>query len=337
MTLTSIVDEIELKAKGREIGRLQEIRKELHGFQRLPARSIFHPDTIKEKAGYAFHFGGRKELQFNVGFEDGKFRHGVAFSFEPSQTLPNFELLIPNVKRFNEFLALYPQQYSDLLMWHWHKGVRSSEHPPTPITDNLVRQDVFVFLGRLQPSHSIDFEMIVSDFDRLLPLYRFVEGKNPFPELTTPLDSSLSFEAGCTPKPSSTTATIVKRALDVRLVHNDIEFALYRHLCTIHGKQNVRAELPNAGGLVDVAVRLGDKFWFYEIKTALSARGCIREGLAQLLEYSFWPGAQIAEKLVIVGEPEVDEDSENYLARLRDSFGLPIEYRQFDLSSGVLL
>lgn len=222
-------------------------------------------------------------------------------------------------------------------MWHWYKGTRSSEHSPTPIPDDLVHQNVFVFLGRLQPSQSISFEQVMSDFDRLLPLYRFVEGKKAFPELSAPKDGAFRFEAGCTPKPSSTTATLARRELDVQLRHNEIEFALHRHLCSIHGKENVRAELPNAGGFVDIAVRLGDRFWFYEIKTAMSARGCIREGLAQLVEYSFWPGAQVAEKLVIVGEPEIDQDSQSYLATLRESFGLPIEYQQFDLLRGMLL
>jgi hypothetical protein len=69
-----------------------------------------------------------------------------------------------------------------------------------------------------------------------------------------------------------------------------------------------------------------------EIKTAMSARGCIREGLAQLLEYSFWPRAQVADKLVIVGEPALDEDSHKYLTTLRQRFSLPLEYQQFDVA-----
>lgn len=337
MSLTAIVQEISRRAEGREIGRLQDIRKDLRGFHRLPGHGIFHPDTIKEQGGYAFHYGGRKELQFNVGFDDGLFRHGVAFSFEPSQTLPDFQLLVPNVKRFNEFLALHPQEYSDLLMWHWVKGHRSSNHLPTHIADDLIRRDVFVFMGRLQPVESIDYELIVSDLDRLLPLYRFVEGTKTFPELSEAQNGGFRFEAGCTPKPSSTTATVVQRELNVRLRHNEIGFALYRHLASVHGEENVRAEIANVGGLVDVVVRIGEAFWFYEIKTAMSARGCIREGLAQLLEYSFWPGAQTAEKLVIVGEPIFDEESRKYLITLRERFALPLEYQRFDYSRGMLV
>jgi hypothetical protein len=51
--------------------------------------------------------------------------------------------------------------------------------------------------------------------------------------------------------------------------------------------------------------------------------------LAQLLEYSFWPGAQRAEKLVIVGEPVLDREAERYINILREQFSLPIEYQQF--------
>jgi hypothetical protein len=328
------VGEIESRAGGREIGRLQEIRKELHGFQRLPGQGIFHADSIKEKDGYAFHYGGRKELQFNIGYEGNLFRHGVAFSFEPSQTLPKIELLIPSVKRFNEFLTLYPQQYSDLLMWHSQKGVRSSDYPPTHITPDLIRRNNFVFMGQLQGAESIDYDRIVDDFDRLLPLYRFAEGRKTFPEISTAKTGDFRFESGCTPKPISTTATMVEREIDVRLRHNELEIALHHHLGSVHGYENVRAEIANVGGRVDVVVRSDDRFWFYEIKTAMSARGCIREALAQLLEYSFWPGAQIADRLVIVGEAILDEDSQKYLTTLREHFAFPLEYRQFDLAGG---
>jgi hypothetical protein len=67
-----------------------------------------------------------------------------------------------------------------------------------------------------------------------------------------------------------------------------------------------------------MALQLGSEYWFYAIKTALSARGCVREGLAQLPEYSFWPRLQEGKLLIIVGEPAPDQDSEAFLARLRN-------------------
>lgn len=81
----------------------------------------------------------------------------------------------------------------------------------------------------------------------------------------------------------------------------------------------------------------GSEYWFYEIKTALTARGCISEALSQLLEYSYWPGAQVARRLIIVGEPALDGESEQYLSTLQQRFGLPLEYQQFDLARGKIL
>ena len=86
-----------------------------------------------------------------------------------------------------------------------------------------------------------------------------------------------------------------------------------------------------------MVVRRNGSFWFYEIKTAASARGCISEALSQLLEYSYWPGAQVAERLIVVGEPSLDHESERYLATLREQFNLPLEYQRFDLSSGKII
>ncbi len=339
MSLKTIVQEIERRAEAREIGHLQEIRKELKRKTRLPYHRIFHRDTIRDDEGYAFHYGGRTELQFNVGFEPGNmFRHGVAFSLERSQTLPDITRLLPNVKRFNEFLALYPQQFSDMSMWHWvSKERKQSDHYPAPITPDLMKEKFFIFLGKMQPSNDIDFDLIVEDFDRLLALYRFVEGKDTFPRLAEPPTRGFEFRPGCTVKLSKTTVSLVERELDVYLRQNDIQLALHDHLASLYGPQNVGTERWSGSGRVDVMVRQNGKFWFYEIKTAMSARGCIVEALAQLLEYSYWPGALLAEKLIIVGEPALDRDSAKYLATLREQFSLPIEYQQFDFTGGTLV
>ena len=341
MSLTTIVQEIETRAETRDIGRLQGIRKELKSKGNLP-RQIFNAKTIFDKGEYpfAFHYGGRKELQFNIGFEPGdRFRHGVAFSFEPNQTLPNpEEALIPSVKRFNEFLTVHPQEFADMSMWHWVRGERKdSDHYPAPITPNMMTRGFFIFLGKMQPSSDIDYDLIGEDFDRLLALYRFVEGKGTFPSIAEPTKRGFQFKPGCKVKLSSATASLAERELNITLRHNDIQTALHDHLASVYGRDDVGTELESAGGRVDVVVSRGVKFWFYEIKTAMSARGCICEALAQLLEYSYWPGAQSAEKLVIVGEPALDHDSERYLTILRERFSLPIEYQQFDVVKGTLV
>jgi hypothetical protein len=339
VSLTSIVQEIERRAKTREIGRLQQIRKELKGKARLPYHSIFHPDSIREKGGYAFHYGGRTELQFNVGFEPGDmFRHGVAFSFETSKALPDPDVLIPSVQRFNEFLRLHPQPFADMSMWHWDKnGRRSPDYPPVPIRADLMQHGVFVFMGKMQPSSALDCDLIVEDFDRLLPLYRFVEGTDTFPEIAVPTKRGFQFKSGCAVKPANAIGSRAEQELNISLRHNEIQKALHDHLASLYGPEDVGTELGSAGGLVDVVLRRGEKFWFYEIKTAMSARGCIAEGLAQLLEYSFWPGAQEAEKLIVVGEPPLDTESKKYVVCLNERFALPVSYQQFDLGKGALV
>ena len=142
--------------------------------------------------------------------------------------------------------------------------------------------------------------------------------------------SPFRFKPGFRNKPVATTATIVGQQLNVDLRHNEMQQALYWDLTIEYGEANVGAEIPTGtGDRIDLVVRRGAKYWFYEIKTSLSSRDCIREALAQLLEYSFWPGAQKAERLIIVGEPLLDPDSERFLTRLKKDFSLPLEYKQF--------
>ncbi len=81
-----------------------------------------------------------------------------------------------------------------------------------------------------------------------------------------------------------------------------------------------------------VAVRDGDHYVYYELKTGLSAQSCIRDAIGQLLEYSYCPGAQQANMLVIVSKAEYDDQAKTYIERLRKDFLLPIEYRRFDMN-----
>jgi|GEM_PF-6916215 len=132
----------------------------------------------------------------------------------------------------------------------------------------------------MQPLNAIDYDVILQDFDRLLPLYRFVEGTDTFPA-EAPKRRGFQFKSGCTVKAGSATASLAERKLNIDLRHNQLQQALHDHLASLYGSENVGTELRSADGQVDVVVRRAGKFWFYEIKTAMSARGCIRQALAQ--------------------------------------------------------
>lgn len=338
LSIENIANELNRRSVVHPIGDLQEIRREMKQLSRRPTRHIFSSKSIQDD--YAFHLGGRTELQFNVAWDnvggDQYLRHGVAFSLEPSQTLPNIEPLIPKIARFNEFIRAYPHELADFRMWYYADDQRSTNYHVCEIQPELVRPYVFIFIGHLGSAETPDYERILQDFDRLLSLYRFVEGDDSFPILTC-AQGGFVFVPGCSIKKSSTVAGIAERTLNVSLRHNDIQIALYGYLANKYQQESVSTECNNGAGVrLDVVLKIGESYRIYEIKTAQSARACIREALAQLLEYSFWPGSQEAETLIIVGEPPLDKAAGDYLHTLRERFLLPIHYQQFDLSSKKL-
>jgi hypothetical protein len=332
--IESIAHAINARAKPYSIGALQTIRKELHGFAKRPGTNIFSGQTIHPH--WAFHHGGRSELQFNIGLEDHtgeqELRHGVAFSFELSQALPSIDVLVPKARLFGEYLQLYPALYADMRMWDYRVGKRGNDYPPGPVLPELVRAGCFVFLGQRQPVAVIDYDTILADFDRLLPLYLFVEngGREPRESET---GNGFRFHAGCTEKASATTASLAERELNVNLRHTLLQAALCGRLIEQYGSDNVADE--HASGLgtkIDVVLRRSaDEFWYYEIKTALSPRACIREALGQVLEYAYWPGAREAARLIICGESALDDDGASYLKKLQTRFQIPLAYEQVAL------
>ena len=146
--LPAFAQALNSKVQSYRIGTLQQLRSDLHGLKRRPGRNIFSSKTTTDE--WAFHYGGRSELQYNIGVDGSNntmLRYGVAFSFETSRSLPTIDVLIPKVRLFNDFLRLYPDLYADMRIWHWRGGIRGSESPPGPILPELVSEGVFVFLG----------------------------------------------------------------------------------------------------------------------------------------------------------------------------------------------
>ena len=216
----AIARELNSRAHTYAIGELQNIRAKLKGFSRRPGSAIFSSQTIHEH--WAFHHGGRSELQFNIGVEklssDHELRHGIAFSFELSQALPAIDVLIPKARLFNDYMQLYPEHYADMRMWHYSEGVRSTDYPPAAIMPQLVTPGTFVFLGARQPFQRFDYGRILEDFDRLLPLYTYVESEGREEGTEPSVGKAFHFVAGCTiAKSAMTTATIAERELDINL------------------------------------------------------------------------------------------------------------------------
>ena len=332
MDIEEIVQRLNDESDRFEFGRLQEIRKEHLGLQRRPCRTPFGWKAIFPDEGYAYHVGGHDELQFNVSLDEGDFRWGVAISLQASQAIPNpVEKLSPKLDKLSEFVRLHGDDYlNGFLMWHWHEGRRSDDLSPEAIPSRLYTDGVFIFLGKHEQVDTFDAETVLRDFDRLLPLYKYVESESDFPILGD--ESVFTFR----PEHQSdrpdrrywTDATRATGQNEVYLRHSQIQDVLKQELRSELGNQ-VASEHPDGiGGRVDLIAQRGDDLEFYEIKVGGSARWCIRQALGQLMEYGFWPGAARPAKLFVVGEPPLDGKAEDYLQSLQEEFKIPIYYRQ---------
>lgn len=70
---------------------------------------------------------------------------------------------------------------------------------------------------------------------------------------------------------------------------------------------------------------------FFEIKTHPDARLCIRQALGQLMEYSYFPNTNHAQKLVVVGIGDKTKEIKCYIEKLNEKFKISIDYLQVSL------
>jgi hypothetical protein len=119
-------------------------------------------------------------------------------------------------------------------------------------------------------------------------------------------------------------------SIDIFLRHREMQRRLKEELI-LEGIAQVGLEVPIGDRLIDAVAQPAGEIWFYEVKTAPSIRGCIREAIGQLLEYALWPGATRPDKLIVVGEPALTDAASAYLDTLNVSFPIPISYRQLSL------
>lgn len=317
---------------GYKIGGLQDIRKEIKNLQRRPGSLIFHNDTISDEGGWAYHYGGRKELQFNIGFEEEGLRYGIALSLESSQTLPDITLLYPTARRLNQFMRQYPEFFRDYLMWHW-QDKRSSIGTVKEISEDLLEPKTFIFIGKLQKENDIDFDKILATFDELLKPYIFVEKTKASGIIEDDRNENDDFAFQVqTPKlPTTRAYSIEEKAINLDIRHTLIQEALIKKLRATYGDNNVSPEHPIGGKKIDVVRKDGDDFIFYEIKMSGSAKACIRDALGQLMEYAYWPGKRNASSLVVIGEEAIDNKTTTYLKYLTKVFSLLIHYEQITI------
>jgi len=182
MNIQQVSDRLNDRAieEGFKIAHLPELRKKYLGKKKLPSK-IFTTQTIFPE--YAFHHGGRDEMQFNFGEEyidDTQWtRFALCLSLEPSHSLPNpVDDLDPLRKRFNQCIELHPDYFVGFEMWYYHKGVRSRNFSPNLITNEWFQYGNFISIGNIinKPIGKLnesDLTQILNCFDKLFPIYEF--------------------------------------------------------------------------------------------------------------------------------------------------------------------
>ena len=184
MTIREIASELNnLASKDKhEFSKIQEIRSK-HGIKPR-TWSPFASFSIKDD--YAFHAGGRKEFQFNIGEDELDdetiFRYGLAFSLKEDKTLHNSKAeFISNIEGFNKFFSNNPEFFKGYKMWYYSNHLFAEYFDSVKMVDDKMFQaENFIFIGKyldkeISEVSENDLNSILNSFDYLLPLYETVQ------------------------------------------------------------------------------------------------------------------------------------------------------------------
>ncbi len=332
LDLNFVLSTLNGHAADYDFGGLQDIRAERRRLRKRPSRHPFR----SVGTDWAHHIGGRQELQFNVGDDEGFLRWGLAISLQPSRSLPDVTILYPKLRKLSDFLEIHGDYLYRLgfEMWDWTDSdvgdSRSRNRPPQRVPDALYNSGSFTFVGKRALFESFDPARVLKDFDVLLPIYKYVESE---PESSPPphyQPRGFVF----TPDPNTTAGARLIETTAHRTVGDSTFFLSHRALQDKlkHELQRDGAEVgtdhpDGKGRYIDLVARQDGAIEFYEIKTDTSPRLALRNAIGQLLEYAYWPDPVKPARLVVVGPSPLDAKAEEYLCNLRAETGLSISYR----------
>ncbi len=345
MNIREIAEKLNEKSKEYKIGKLQWIRKDF--YKKSPSTyKLFSDRSILKD--YAFHSGGRTEIQFNVGIENNfdpkkptALRYGLAFSLKPSRWLTNVSILYSQILRFNILFKIEPSLFNEYKMWAYIKNERTEIKEMYKIDSSLCQLHNFIFFGKIIDLSNIDdindinYDEILKTFDEMLPIYEYIITETSSQNIKNANISISKFEfkktdANLPVSRSYSAQEKISIAIDIDIRHSEIQNLLYDKLIKEYGEENVAMEHHYLSKKIDIVVKNGEECYFYEVKTG-NAKECIRQAIGQILEYAYWPGQENAAKLFIVGEKDIDENSKKYLHYLNSRFNLPIEYLKVDI------
>jgi hypothetical protein len=329
--IKKIAEKLNNLASNYEIGKFQDIRKEIKGLKKKHTSYLFSSMTIFDD--YAFHDGGRTEIQYNIGYEKNNLlRYGLAFSLEPGQTLPDVSILYPQILRYNDLYNSNPELFVGYRIWYYNENGRSQTEKIHEIGSELLNPHAFIFFGKLIDAMNIDYDEILKTFDKMLPIYRYITNEKSY--INHKLKNKhykFKFVKTNVSLPEEREYTIREKSVDINVRHTIIQKKLVKQLIEKYGNEHVSLEVPIFGNKIDVVAHDNGRNYFYEIKSALTARDCIRQAIGQILDYAYWPGQKNADRIFIAGEGLLESDTEAYLAYLNNNFNICIEYIKIEI------
>ena len=327
--MKEICREVNSRASEYAFRDLQKIRHMLND-KDIKNYSIFSESkTVFED--YAFNYGGREEIQFNLGKTSAidsphkeALRFGLAFSLQPSQAFPDpTQKLKPYIERFNALLDSKPKLFSDYKFssddgeWECVRKIEAEE----------ITLGNFIFFGKTQEKYDID--EILETFDQMFPIYTAVLGLSLESFESYKEKEKLFYKTNNQPATYRVlNAREATKSNIITVCHTLIQNKLAEELEAEYGKDNVSKEMSVKSGKVDVALHTEEGDIYFEIKTASTSLGCINEAMGQLLYYAYFPNKKAAIEIVVVGKEKLDSNSSIYLEHLKKNLGLPISYRQ---------
>lgn len=157
---------------------------EMHRFRNSKLKSVFIKSGIQDH--YIMHAGGRRETQFNIGYEgqgdNTEIRYGIAFSLKASRTLVNpVQLFYSRIQEFNRFIRSNPERLSRYrLSANLPNGNRHRNLDVQPIPEDWIVPGAFIFIGirrkrKFAEYDEADISKILEVMDDLYPVYKAVE------------------------------------------------------------------------------------------------------------------------------------------------------------------
>lgn len=137
------------------------------------------------------------------------------------------------------------------------------------------------------------------------------------------------FRSGHNPQKRQFTCNYEPRERDFHKIHAELQDICYKSLAKEYGKGYVGTENRTVNNTaVDIVVQTKDGYQLYEIKATPDIRICIRQALAQLLEYAHYGENLKISQMVIVSQNRINETAQIYLEHIRATYNLPVYYQR---------